>query len=612
MNYYERKAKLSDHIAKLREIVSGEMKESTEELDYFSTELESLNFNVLCLGDYNSGKSTFVNKLFLENNLSLPVSVTPTTAKLTMIKYAERLQVKIILKDQTTQVITENIDYELKELIAVGGSKLESIELIEISLPSKILKEGIVIVDSPGLNDPDEKRMEQTYSFIQHADAILYFMSAGQAWKGSEKTFLEDKILSKKELDKVFFILNKWDQIDSQDGKDELLEYVNNEIDKSIKKIKKQLDLTSINKPPLIPISMTEEYNLTKLKEELFSYLDNKNANTILEQKITKYNLYVDKYIEKIQEQEKIYLKDKYELDIEIEEKRKLLKNYKLKAKSSKKKISRSVANKYDDFVSDLSAEYKNIADNYEVNLRSYNIESAEDLKKYSQIAYKKADLNSRNSINNVNNRFKRTIRDIFEDEISDLNISHSKIVNPEYLDAKIFNPQVALDGKKMLPENLAIGAGILGLIGAGGGGIALLAQGGFNKLVTGVIAFVAGGIALAPAVLVAGLGFFVISIPSTFYLKKKFTAKYKKELEKAIDNTIIELKTSYDENIKELRNNEDEVSDLIAENISNEFIDLYKDELKKYKNVKDNKVNNLEQSNPLELKNKLFMLKLS
>jgi len=51
--------------------------------------LEQLNFNVLCLGDFSSGKSTFINNFFLENKVTLPVRATTTTAKLTVIKYGK-------------------------------------------------------------------------------------------------------------------------------------------------------------------------------------------------------------------------------------------------------------------------------------------------------------------------------------------------------------------------------------------------------------------------------------------------------------------------------------------------------------------------------------------
>ena len=57
-----------------------------------------LAFTVLCLGEFASGKTTFVNRFFLGDAV-LPVRATPTTAKITTLRYGDTLTLSLILRN---------------------------------------------------------------------------------------------------------------------------------------------------------------------------------------------------------------------------------------------------------------------------------------------------------------------------------------------------------------------------------------------------------------------------------------------------------------------------------------------------------------------------------
>ena len=64
----------------------------TNQIDSFYTEVsDELTFNVLCVGDFASGKTTFINQFFLEKSI-LPTSPIVTTAKLTVINMVRLLK----------------------------------------------------------------------------------------------------------------------------------------------------------------------------------------------------------------------------------------------------------------------------------------------------------------------------------------------------------------------------------------------------------------------------------------------------------------------------------------------------------------------------------------
>ena len=68
---------LADIAGALAESIGDEAKEDRARLLEIAKDLQELFFLVVVIGEFNAGKSTFVNAL-LEDNL-LPTGVTPTT-----------------------------------------------------------------------------------------------------------------------------------------------------------------------------------------------------------------------------------------------------------------------------------------------------------------------------------------------------------------------------------------------------------------------------------------------------------------------------------------------------------------------------------------------------
>ena len=623
MNYFIKKEKLLTSVSNLYGYVKNTIDESTEELQSFMVELENLNFNVLCLGDFSSGKTTFINNFFLENKVKLPVKATVTTAKLTIIKYGKELKVIAVMNDGSRVDINENVEESLKEVVASKGSKLNEVNYVEVQLPSSILKEGVVVVDSPGLNDPEIERMDVTFRFVNKADCVLYFLNASQAWKKSEKEFLEEKILCKEDLDKVFFLLNYFDVITDEDDRKDIIDYVNNEISKSISVIKNNLNNSNISTPPLIPISAKTGENFDKLKAELFTYLSNKKAQDILDAKIKKYNAFVDTYIDSIRNKRKLIEKNNQELMAEIQKKEAELNEYKLKSDEVKKRIIKNISNSYDEFINNLKYEYQFIVENFKTYLSSQEISNSEEFKKFYKIALKKAELLSNDSLQIVVDRFKKEIVDIFEKERSELNIPMNKIIDNNYLLAKVTNIKNFLDNEKINKKNIAASIGILASLGGAGSGIAMLTSSStvVTPATSGILSSVWTGIvgSSATTTTVAGMSTLgiitTVAIPTAILAGLSYVAidkvskiKFQKDLEKAIENSAIELQETYFQKIQKMRNIKEEVSDIIAQNISNEFINIYKEKLEEYKKINEMKKDN---SNFNGIEEKLASMKL-
>ncbi|MGZ3476018.1 MAG: dynamin family protein, partial [Polyangiales bacterium] len=190
--------------------------------------LEEDRFHLVVVGEFNHGKTTFVNALLGAN--ILPTGVTPTTATIHHLRYGDEPRAKVVSSDGTEQ----GIEFERVRSFVVGGEgHPENVKHIEVSYPAALLQERIVLVDTPGVNDLSLQRADITYSYIPQSDAVLFLLDAGQILKESERVFLQDKIIGQAR-DKIVFVVTKWDILDEAEQK-EALDYARIQLSKFVK-----------------------------------------------------------------------------------------------------------------------------------------------------------------------------------------------------------------------------------------------------------------------------------------------------------------------------------------------------------------------------------------
>lgn len=182
------------------------------------THLEEERFHLVVLGEFNHGKTTFVNALL--GAAVLPAGVTPTTAVIHHIVHGTSPGAAAVNADGSRIELTMS---ELSDFVVGGKAAREDVRYVEVRHPAPLLAGGVVLVDTPGVNDLNLSRAEITYSYIPRADAVLFLLDAGQILKESERAFLEQKLLAASR-DKVLFVVNKIDLLTAGE-RDEALAY---------------------------------------------------------------------------------------------------------------------------------------------------------------------------------------------------------------------------------------------------------------------------------------------------------------------------------------------------------------------------------------------------
>ncbi len=184
-------------------------------------DLELHRATILVCGEFKRGKSSLLNEL-LERPGLLPVDIRPTTAVIHVIRYGDPA-LAIHLRTGVIDRLPLSAE-SLRQFAAdEAGGMLdpELIEFVEITLPSEILRSGLVLVDTPGTNDLCQTRAEIVYRMIPRADAVLFVLDATTQLTRTEVSFLNDRML-KSLAPPLCFVLNKMDRVNDEE-RDEVL-----------------------------------------------------------------------------------------------------------------------------------------------------------------------------------------------------------------------------------------------------------------------------------------------------------------------------------------------------------------------------------------------------
>jgi small GTP-binding protein len=177
--------------------------------------LDDERFTIVVLGEFNHGKSTFINALL--GAPVLPTGITPTTAVLAHISQGPKVAATLVTESGERKAVDVK---KLADWLTVDGlaqkptATGQGIHHLELAHPATILDERVTIVDTPGVNDINEQRAEITYGYLPRADAAVFLLDATQILSASERQFLEERIL-RSSRDRLLFVVAKSDLLDA-------------------------------------------------------------------------------------------------------------------------------------------------------------------------------------------------------------------------------------------------------------------------------------------------------------------------------------------------------------------------------------------------------------
>lgn len=180
-------------------------------------------------GHYSAGKSKLINNI-LKRDI-LPVQSRETTATLTYIMYGEDEGCTVYFENNAKEDF--DLDYVKNIFQNTEDIKnIDAIDHIEIRIKNSLLKTGLVLVDTPGVNTIIQKHQDLAVSAIEQSGKIIYVM--GGSPSNVDKKFINQ--ITEYGIESIF-VRTKCDKInESEENPFEAIQKEENSIKEIINK----------------------------------------------------------------------------------------------------------------------------------------------------------------------------------------------------------------------------------------------------------------------------------------------------------------------------------------------------------------------------------------
>lgn len=181
-------------------------------------------FKTIVMGTFTNGKSSIINALL--GSKVLPEAITPSTAIISYLRYGENGNNVIVYfrdgshEELSYQDFQEKYSFDTNDAIEARETgevkRFANVHSSVICSNMELLKNGVQIIDSPGLEDK-ACATRTALEVVNTANAIIY---TGTATAGGFNTNDQDFFESNFEgrhLNNVFFLINKADLLESDD-----------------------------------------------------------------------------------------------------------------------------------------------------------------------------------------------------------------------------------------------------------------------------------------------------------------------------------------------------------------------------------------------------------
>jgi hypothetical protein len=181
-----------ERLATLEERITGNPPDQ-EFLKYVKITAAGI-FRVVVMGEIKKGKSSFINALTGTENL-VPVHSDVATSTVYKIHFGPEVKYTVYFDAETgkEKLLIQPCDVDQYGTEAGNPENEKRVEYIRVESPAPILKNGLVIVDTPGVGGLFKKHREITWRHAPDADAVFFITESDGAPIGEDEVnFLKE------------------------------------------------------------------------------------------------------------------------------------------------------------------------------------------------------------------------------------------------------------------------------------------------------------------------------------------------------------------------------------------------------------------------------------
>lgn len=305
---------VKSHVNYVRSIVSrhtwsnDESKNLISSLDKIILKENDQSLYLCVIGEFSSGKSTFINAVIKDDLLKTDI-LQATTSAATILQYAEEIDVEITLKDNKVKSYKKDgiswwtqfknffssvpkFDKDKKGIIdfihkvTAVEEIAKTVNQVKIFHPSDVLNSGLVIIDTPGTNVENKRHIQITREVIENiSDTAIIIIPADSPLSTTLVGFINACLLDV--LHRCVFVITKLDTLRREKERNILVDNIRkriintfnipnpliyqaapNLIINEISEVKEDLPISEIDKKNLIEQFLNMELELWKLMQE--------------------------------------------------------------------------------------------------------------------------------------------------------------------------------------------------------------------------------------------------------------------------------------------------------------------------------------------------------
>ena len=223
--------------------------------------LENKKITIAVIGQFKRGKTTLINTILGER--LLPVGIVPITAAITRIEYAEpeetcdtSMATVYFTNGLSQQVPIADLNKYISE--QENRDNERGVAEVELQTNADFLKDGLTLVDTPGVGSVHENNSKSAMDFARESDGVIFMISVDSPLNQIEVDFLR-KV--RRFAGKFYFVVNKIDRVDEEEL-DEYLDYCRDLIVAIM-----ELDEEEAKAIRLLPVSARKDIGVTELTD---------------------------------------------------------------------------------------------------------------------------------------------------------------------------------------------------------------------------------------------------------------------------------------------------------------------------------------------------------
>lgn len=233
-DYRRRELDAVNDLSRLR-VLSEKLKLDSAVIAQIDSQLQrnrERRFGIAVVGEFKRGKSTFINALLGKE--ILPSDVSPCSATLNRVVYGLPARARVLFKGEngasgrSEEVAIEELADYVTKLTPEAAERAANIQEATVYYPIAYCRDGVEIIDTPGLND-DEAMTNVTLAVLPEVSAAIMVIMATSPFSQYEGDFLSNQLMLQ-DLGRVMFVVTGIDMLRKQADREKVLKTIQDRI----------------------------------------------------------------------------------------------------------------------------------------------------------------------------------------------------------------------------------------------------------------------------------------------------------------------------------------------------------------------------------------------